>query len=461
MRLSFATIALAAMLATVPPFASSGAEPSVRLITLDPGHFHAGLVQKFMYPQVSPVVYVYAPGGPELEDHLNRVQSFNTRAENPTRWQEKVYTGKDFLDRMLRERRGNVVVISGNNARKTEYIYKSINGGFNVLADKPMAIDPKGFNLLRKAFERAGKNQVLLYDIMTERYEINSMLQRELAQMPELFGTFETGSLAEPAVEMESVHHFFKEVAGKPLVRPPWFYDVRQQGEAVTDVATHLVDLVQWGCFPNLVLDWKRDIKVLDANRLPTRLTREQFKRSTGLDDFPSYLKRDVGADGLLQVYQNGDITFALRGIHAKVRVRWNFEAPAGTKDTHSALMRGTKANLVILQGPEQQYQPVLYVENKSGAPAGEFERVLRAAVTKLCATWPGLDVKPAGNRWEIVVPAQYHTGHEAHFGEVTQKFLQYLEQKRLPEWEVPNMIAKYYTTSEAYRIAHAKQRKR
>ena len=30
-----------------------------RLVTLDPGHFHASLVQKFMYPDVDSVVHVY------------------------------------------------------------------------------------------------------------------------------------------------------------------------------------------------------------------------------------------------------------------------------------------------------------------------------------------------------------------------------------------------------------------
>ena len=33
----------------------------IRLITLDPGHFHAALVQKTMYDGVSRTVYVYAP----------------------------------------------------------------------------------------------------------------------------------------------------------------------------------------------------------------------------------------------------------------------------------------------------------------------------------------------------------------------------------------------------------------
>src|SRR5512140_1194219 len=114
---------------------SRAAEP-VRLLTLDPGHFHAALVQKFMYPEVSPVVHVYSPQGQDLADHLKRIEAFNTRPENPTRWQEQVYTGPDFLKRMTRDKAGNVVVLAGNNTRKTKYLYQSVDAGFNVLADK-------------------------------------------------------------------------------------------------------------------------------------------------------------------------------------------------------------------------------------------------------------------------------------------------------------------------------------
>ena len=84
------------------------------------------------------MVHVYAPGGDDLAQHLKRIEGFNTRADQPTQWVEKVYTGADFLERMLADRAGNVVVISGNNARKTEYIVRSIDAGLNVLADKPM-----------------------------------------------------------------------------------------------------------------------------------------------------------------------------------------------------------------------------------------------------------------------------------------------------------------------------------
>src|SRR5690349_2933955 len=130
---------------------------AVRLITLDPGHFHAALVQKEMYPGIAPEVYVYAPGGAELNAHLALVNQYNTRTDNPTKWDEKVYTGKDYLERMLSDKKGNVVVLAGNNRQKTEYIRKAIDAGFNVLGDKPMVIDFKNFGSLQQAFAEASK----------------------------------------------------------------------------------------------------------------------------------------------------------------------------------------------------------------------------------------------------------------------------------------------------------------
>ena len=449
-RISSALLLLAMF---VTPSASA-ATNTVRLLTLDPGHFHAGLVQKFMYPQVDPVVHVYAPAGRDLQEHLKRIQGFNTRADQPTHWEEKVYTGPDFEQRMLSEKAGNVVVLAGNNAHKTEYILRSISAGFNVLADKPMAITPANFDLLRKAFDRAAAKKVLLYDIMTERYEIASMLQRELARLPELFGTLQKGTPDQPAVVIESVHHFFKEVAGKPLIRPAWFYDVRQQGESVPDVGTHLVDAVQWICFPDQALNWRKDVKVRAARHWSTKLTPEQFKRSTGQDTYPDYFKKDIGPDGALEVYANGEVEYTLRGVQAKVTALWKFEAPPGAGDTHYALLRGSRCNLLIKQGAEQNYKPALYVENHTGIPAAQFEETLRSAVAKLIATWPGLDLKPTGGSWEVVIPDKYRVGHEQHFAQVTEKFLRFLSEGKMPAWEVPNMLAKYYTTTEAYRLS-------
>jgi predicted dehydrogenase len=355
---------------------------------------------------------------------------------------------------MLKEKPGNVVVLSGNNKYKTDFIYDSIDAGLNVLADKPMAINSGDFGLLRKAFALAKKRNVLLYDIMTERYEITSILQRELAQFPEVFGTLDSGTAEDPSVVIESTHHFFKEVSGKPLIRPAWFFDVRQQGEALPDVGTHLVDLVQWICFPDVTLDWRKDVKVYGARHWPTRLTPEQFQKATGLTEYPKFLKKDVGADGVLNVLQNGEVRYTLRGVHVKVRPLWNFEAPEGTKDSHYARLRGTKATLEIRQGPAQNYQPTLYAEARHGIKPEDLEKALKAAVQQLQGKYPGIEAKSLGQLCQIVIPEKYAVGHEAHFGAVTEAFLKYLGEGELPAWEVPNMLAKYYTTIEAYKLS-------
>jgi predicted dehydrogenase len=416
----------------------------VRLITLDPGHFHAALVQKFMYPQVDPLVHIYAPNRDDLPGHLQRIESFNKRSEQPTHWRQEIYTGTDYLDRMLAEKAGNVVVISGNNARKTDYILRSVQSGLNVLADKPMVIAPRDLDRLREAFTLAQKKGVLLYDIMTERFEITSILQRELAQQTALFGELQRGSVNEPAITKQSVHHFSKVVAGAALQRPPWFFDVRQQGEGIVDVTTHLVDLVQWQAFPEQSLT-PADANVLTAKRWSTPLTGEQFTEVTGLKQFPDYLKGDV-RDGVLHVFANGEFTYRLRGVHARISVAWNFKAPPGGSDTHFSTMRGTKADLIIRQGEAQQFKPVLYIENAVGG-----EPAVQAAIAALQSKYPGIGVRKEGEAWRVTVPATYDVGHEAHFAQVTENFLRYLNARKLPDWEVPNMLTKYATIMQAY----------
>jgi predicted dehydrogenase len=231
---------------------------------------------------------------------------------------------------------------------------------------------------------------------------------------------------------------------------------VRQQGEALPDVGTHLVDLVQWMCFPEVTLDWKRDVNVYGARHWPTRLTREQFQKATGLTEYPKFLKKDVDADGVLNVLQNGEVRYTLRGVHVKVRPLWNFEAPEGTKDSHYARLRGTKATLEIRQGPAQEYKPTLYVEARYGTKPEALESALKAAAQQLQAKYPGIEVKSFGQLCQIVIPEKYAVGHEAHFGAVTEAFLKYLAEGKLPSWEVPNMLAKYYTTIEAYKLSRS-----
>jgi len=434
----------------------------VKLITLNPGHYHAALVQKTMYNQVASIVHVYAPAGPEVQEYLKRIESFNTRPENPTNWQEEVYTGDDYLEKMLAEKPGNVVVISGNNQKKTQYIKSSVDAGLNVFSDKPMCIDAEGFKLLEQAFVTAKEKGVVLYDIMTERFNILCILQKMLVLNKEVFGQMEKGSMDEPAVVKESVHHFFKYVSGTPIRRPTWYFDTTQQGEGLVDVTTHLIDLVMWTCFPGLPIDYRKDIVIKKARRWPTMLSQQQYEKVTGAPDFPDFLrvparrgpKNKLNSEGVLPYYANGEMIYTMKGVHVKLAVTWNFQAPEGGGDTHHSMFRGSKANVIIRQGKEQNYQPELYVEPAQGTSTDELAASLKKAISELQSKYPGLALKRQANSWQVLIPDEHRIGHEAHFRNVTESYLQYLAKGRLPEWEVPNMIAKYYITTKALEIA-------
>jgi predicted dehydrogenase len=426
----------------------------VKLITVDPGHFHAALVQKTMYPQVSADVHVYAPEGPDYQQHINRIKSYNSRPVDPTSWNEITYIGPDFFEKMIKEKAGNVVVLSGNNMKKAEYITKSVNAGLNVLADKPMIITPEDFPALEAAFVTAKEKGVLLYDIMTERYEVTTILQKLLSQTSEIFGTLAKGSRNEPAVSKISVHHFSKIVSGTPLLRPAWFFDVKQQGEGIVDVTTHLVDLVQWECFPGQILS-PSDISMVDAKRWPTLISKDEFKGVTGIDNFPDYLQKDV-KDGKLNVFSNGEMVYQIKGIFAKISVEWKYQAPPGGGDTHYSVMHGTKCDIIIKQGADEKYLPTLYLENIKGETMDDFTSRLKDVAGAL--PYDSLQVESVGkNTLKIIIPKKYRVAHEEHFGQVTSKFLEYLKEGNLPEWEVPNMITKYYTTTSALKMARGK----
>ena len=429
---------------------------TVQLITLDPGHFHAALVQKTMYDDVDSVVHVYAPEGNDLQLHLDRINSYNNRQENPTHWKEQVYTGNDFFEKMIAEKtarlndavgQGNVVVLSGSNEKKADYILKSLQNGFNVYADKPMAINGAQFEKIKQAFETAKKNNLVLYDIMTERYEITTILQRELSMIPEIFGTLEKGSSTNPAVEMKSEHNFYKYVSGSVVVRPGWFLDASQQGDGIADVTTHLVDLVQWESFPDQSLDYTKDIIVDNARRWPTVMTSSQLKTITKLDSLPVYLQKNKINDTTINVWSNGEINYQAKGVHAKVSVVWEFKTASGN-DTHYSVMRGTKASLIIKQGPAENYKPTLYIESpdKNFDPSNAFK--------KIQSKYPGVELTKSPNGLIVQIPDKYKEGHEEHFARVTENFLGYLKNKNMPVWEVPNMITKYFITTKALEIA-------
>ena len=83
-----------------------------------------------------------------------------------------------------------------------------------------------------------------------------------------------------------------------------------------------------------------------------------------------------------------------------------------------------------------------------------DYRKILEKAVKKINLKYPGVKLAGETGIWSLIIPDEYKIGPEAHFGQVTKMYLQYLIEGDLPDWEVPNMIAKYYTTTQAFEMA-------
>jgi predicted dehydrogenase len=231
--------------------------------------------------------------------------------------------------------------------------------------------------------------------------------------------------------------------------------DASQQGNGIVDVTTHLVDLVQWECFPEQILDYTKDIAITATRRWPTNMTVTQFKTITKLNEVPAFIEKDKLNDSLLKVWSNGEINYTIKDVHAKVNVIWSYQTESGN-DTHYSIIRGTKANLVIRQGKEENFKPVLYIEPIKNDAA--FQTIVEQQFSKISTKFPGVELYKLAKGWSIKLPEKLAEGHESHFARVTNNFLEYLKNKNMPAWEIPNMLAKYYTTTKALEIALKKK---
>jgi Putative oxidoreductase C terminal domain len=410
----------------------------IGLIVVDPGHFHAALVQKEMYPNLSSKVHVYAQVGPDLADYLSRIVRFNARKERPTHWQLEVHAGPEFLERMCRERPGTVAIFSGRNRGKAQRILAAVEAGINVLADKPLIVDRQELAVLEAVLNAGGRQATI------------ATLTRLLREDPEVFGDPVLGTRTDPGVTAASVHHIMKQVAGVPNLRPPWFFDITQQGESLADVGTHLVDRVHSTLFPEQTIDYRTDIHLHEASRWPTTLSKAQFRQVTGEPGWPDYLGPWIRGDAL-DYFCNTSVQYEIRGVHVSLETRWNWEAQAGD-DTHTACYRGSRARLELRQGAEDGYRSELYV-----VPVADIAAALERRITALQTTHPKVGLAKLGREWRVTVPDELRIGHEAHFAQMTRRFIADVEHRRPPPaWEKPNTVAKYYVCTEGVALSHA-----
>ncbi|HVH79557.1 MAG TPA: putative oxidoreductase C-terminal domain-containing protein [Stellaceae bacterium] len=415
------------------------------LIVVDPGHFHAALAQKEMYPNVAETVHVYAPVGPDLVDYLTRIARFNTRAEAPTAWQLEVHAGADFLDRTAREMPGDAAIFAGRNNEKIGMIARAVEAGLHVLSDKPMIIRRDQLPALAAVLNTAAAKGLVIQDMMGGRQEVTRALTRLLHNDPEVFGQQVTGSPREPGVEMTSVHHLMKVVAGVPNPRPLWYFDIRQQGDALADIGTHLVDRVHTTLFPDIALDYQRDVKIEAVRRWSTMLDLAQFRQVTGEMTWPAYLGQAVSG-GTLAYDCNVHLDYAVRGVHVGLDMVWEWQEPLDGGDIHTEIWRGSRARIELRHGPDEGWKPQIYV-----VPLADIGAALERRIATLGETYRGLDLDRRGDAWKVVIPDAMRIGHDAHFRELTKSFLARIERREpVTVTEAANLLAKYCVTTAA-----------
>lgn len=433
---------------------SGGTSAPIRLAMLQPQHFHAALVQKHPHPALDSKVHLYAETSASVKGYTDLIKSYNSAKDNPTTWTVSEYFGADYLQKMLAEKKGNVVVLAGNNRRKIEYMTAAIKGGFDVFADKPFVISPEGYNELKNLFAQADSNGAMIYDMMTERHDVKNQIIKSLINNHSFSGGFAKDKSL-PAITFKSVHHFLKTVSGKPLVRPAWFFDTEQQGEGLVDVTTHYIDLVQWMIASEQIIDVAEDIKLYEAKRSVTKLTREQFSKITGESDYPDYLRKNVDANGTLSLYSNGEIGYDFKGVPVNVSVSWNVESLDGKGDQFTAEF--ILANWELRVKPDKDGK--LSVFARPTANLTDAQAPLEKALQEITHL-PGLSAIKEGDEFKIIIPEQLYLAHEDHFSKVVETFIEYKRQGSIPPWEKSFILAKYWLTTEALKMAKSSPNK-
>ncbi len=384
-----------------------------------------------------------ADGAREAAEFVDLIEAFNGRPQRPTRWRVVVRAHPEPLARLLNERAGDVVILAGRNDRKMALVRRLHDAGLHVLADKPWIMSATALPDVRHVLSGGAR----VMEMMTGRHAAASRIAERLVREPEIFGTFDTGG-DDPAIHLTSVHHLEKSVNGAPLRRPPWFFDVRVQGDGLADIPTHLVDQAQrFLAGHGAATD--REAELLAARRWSTPVPRALFARVTGAADFPADLRGHVEGD-VLAYAGNAELSFRLRGVRVHLAARWDLTESPGGGDASSTAIAGTAARVRLEQGPHTGFRQRLVVQ-----PCGHEPHVV-AALQKAMTAWqpdyPGLAAVAAPDGYEIEIPAG--PGHEGQFALVLDEFLRSIDGAApWPDERAADTLAKYELLARALAV--------
>lgn len=388
-----------------------------RFSFLNPGHFHAALVLRATSTRISDSVLVYCDQGRELDGFVNLVNAFNTRSSYPTRWDIQVRPAE--LARVVSDGQTDVAVLAGRNHHKLEDIAAFAQAGIHVLADKPWLTESSQTRFLTSALNGPG----FAMDIMTIRHEILSRLCHEIVHSENVFGRFAASSSEHPAIELGSIHHLYKQVNAKPLRRPVWYFDSRQQGDGIVDIQSHLIEQAMWFVANDAPVSGA-DVKLHSARRWSTPVDLELFTEITGDSEYPATVGNDIDSAGILQYPCNGEIVWSLNGVMIRQHAQWREREPDGAGDMHRVILRGDAAQVHVEQGPETDYSARVLLRSATPGGFDDLARRAKNALPDWQQRFPGLELERQADALWLNAPIELDDGHESHFPLVRDQFL-------------------------------------
>jgi predicted dehydrogenase len=322
--------------------------------------------------------------------------------------------------------------------------------GIHVLADKPWVVNKSAVAPLTTV-STGTAGSALAMDIMTGHHDVIARLRKQIVTDAELFGGFRNGP--EPALEFGSVHHLLKTVNGRPLQRPAWYYDVRVQGDGLVDIQSHMTDQAQWLLESDTPYDYARDVRLLRARRWNTQISLDLYQRSTGQPEFDARLEPNI-IEGVLHYGCNGAIDYRLRGVSVRQTAEWRPVEPEHGGDLHHTVIRGTRTDVVVRQGPETGFQAEIHLRVNAATDAPSLHALIKARIRQWQEEFPGLAVRASDLGLQLMVPDSIHTPHEAHFAMVLETFLDYLDAGRWPRELSAAIGTRYTLLANAHQLA-------
>ncbi|MGL6076133.1 MAG: putative oxidoreductase C-terminal domain-containing protein [Fimbriiglobus sp.] len=428
----------------------------VRLMTLDPTHFHAALLTQRRVEGVHPRLYVYSDFSKELLTYLEWMQVGNSRLPHGQGWEMDVRASDRWRARAFQEQPGNTAVITGANRSKIDLMLDAVRAGLHVIADKGWIVDQADFPMLETLLSEAELREVILWEMLPLRHKMGHRLLRELLYLPEVFGELLLGSPDEPALTIDSTQFLRKSPIGLPVIRPMWWLDHHISGHVLADSTSYLVDLALWILFPGEPILHIVDAECQDATGWATPVSEEQFHAITGIRKAPEIFR----SNGQIMLESNGLMAFTVRGVHARTNCQWDFDSERKAGDIHDFVVRGSRSRITLTCPPTPTESPweLLVTPNKIEDKAA-ISRAMQQSLTRWRPHHPGLSLREHATAIEVVIPNSEVSDSVSNFEEILSSFVNAFRNPRsVPGWEITNKLARYYLTTRAAEIAEKKR---